>query len=129
MTSPQASARRLAGLRRRLGELRARVRAGPGGHVLWRVGVTLAGVLVIAVGIVLLPLPGPGWLIIFTGLGILATEYAWAMRLLQRGRRLLGEWSRWVAGQSLLIRAVLALASFAFLVAVLVGCWYLVRLV
>ena len=109
--------------------MRARVRARPGGHVLWRVGVTLAGVVVIAFGIVLLPLPGPGWLIIFTGLGILATEYAWAMRLLVRCRQLLGEWSRWVAGQSLLIRAVLALASFVFLVAVLVGCWFLVRLV
>lgn len=41
-----------------------------------------SGLVVIAVGVVLLVIPGPGWLIIFLGLGILAAEFAWAQRLL-----------------------------------------------
>lgn len=53
--------------------------------------VTVGGVLVILVGVVLLPLPGPGWLVIFAGLGLLATEYAWARRLLAWTRRKAGE--------------------------------------
>lgn len=109
--------------------MRARVRAMPGGHLIWRIGVTVAGVLVIVVGIVLLPLPGPGWLIIFSGLGLLATEYPWAMRLLTRARTLVGEWTRWAAGQTLFVRSLLGVASLVFLGAVLVGCWYVVRLV
>jgi hypothetical protein len=47
-----------------------------------RIFVTIAGVLVILIGIVLIPLPGPGWAIVFAGLAILATEYVWAQRLL-----------------------------------------------
>ena len=51
-----------------------------------RVLKTLLGVVLILVGIVMLPLPGPGpgWPVIFAGLGVLATEYAWAKRLLHR---------------------------------------------
>lgn len=44
-------------------------------------GVAIAGVAVILVGIPLIPLFGPGWLIVFTGLAILASEFAWAGRL------------------------------------------------
>ena len=48
-----------------------------------RVGVTIAGFVVILVGVAMLVLPGPGWLVIFLGLSILATEYVWAQRLLK----------------------------------------------
>jgi uncharacterized protein (TIGR02611 family) len=63
--------------------LRAHVRAIPGGQLAWRLVVTLVGAVIVAVGIVLLPLPGPGWLIIFAGIGVWSTEYAWAARLLR----------------------------------------------
>lgn len=46
----------------------------------------MVGWLVVLVGIVLLPLPGPGWLVIFLGLGILAAEFVWAERLLKRAK-------------------------------------------
>ena len=36
----------------------------------------------LAVGILAIPYPGPGWAIVFLGLGILATEFDWARRLL-----------------------------------------------
>ncbi len=43
---------------------------------------TTVGVLIVLVGLSMLVLPGPGWAAIFLGLAVLATEYAWANRLL-----------------------------------------------
>jgi uncharacterized protein (TIGR02611 family) len=51
-----------------------------------RVFVGVVGGLVTLLGVVALIAPGPGWLIIFTGLGILATEFAWAARALTKAR-------------------------------------------
>jgi len=54
------------------------------GHNGRRIGVTIAGVVVLLVGLAGLLLPVlPGWVLIFVGLGILATEYVWAQRLLR----------------------------------------------
>jgi uncharacterized protein (TIGR02611 family) len=51
-----------------------------------RVLVGFVGGLVTLIGVVALVAPGPGWLIIFTGLGILASEFAWAARALTSAR-------------------------------------------
>jgi uncharacterized protein (TIGR02611 family) len=48
-----------------------------------RMAVAVVGFVVLVVGLVLIPLPGPGWLVVFAGLAILATEFAWAERLLR----------------------------------------------
>jgi hypothetical protein len=48
-----------------------------------RIAVTVIGVLVLLAGLVLLILPGPGWVLIFVGLSILGSEYVWAERLLR----------------------------------------------
>jgi uncharacterized protein (TIGR02611 family) len=48
-----------------------------------RIAITIVGVLVLLVGLALLVLPGPGWVLIFVGLSILGTEYVWAQRLLR----------------------------------------------
>lgn len=40
------------------------------------------GFLVVLVGIVLLPLPGPGWLVIAAGFVVLSRDFAWAERTL-----------------------------------------------
>jgi uncharacterized protein (TIGR02611 family) len=52
-----------------------------------RIAVTVAGFAVVITGIILIPLPGPGWAIVFGGLAILATEYVWAQRLLNFAKR------------------------------------------
>jgi uncharacterized protein (TIGR02611 family) len=101
------------------------VRGLPGGRLIWRVSVTILGVAVIAIGIVLLPLPGPGWLIIFAGLGILASEYTWARRLLVFMRRQVQRWSQWLARQPLWLRAIAGLFSLIFLAAVALAAWYI----
>jgi uncharacterized protein (TIGR02611 family) len=110
---------------RRFGAVRARVRALPGGWIAWRIGITLVGAGTVAVGIVLLPLPGPGWLIIFAGLGILGTEYEWAARLLRWVRRMLVRWTEWLAARPLWIRLAVGAVSLAFLAALLLAVWFL----
>jgi uncharacterized protein (TIGR02611 family) len=52
--------------------------------VTYRLLVLVVGLLVALAGVAMLVLPGPGWLVIILGVAILATEYAWAHRLLQR---------------------------------------------
>ncbi len=44
----------------------------------------LIGSTLVAFGMVMLVTPGPGWLVIFAGLSVLAVEFAWARRLLKR---------------------------------------------
>ena len=52
-----------------------------------RIAVTIVGVAVLLVGLAGLLLPVlPGWVLIFVGLGILATEYVWAQRLLKTAK-------------------------------------------
>lgn len=99
----------------------------PGGFVLWRVGVTLVGVAVIVIGVVLLPLPGPGWLIIFAGLGLLATEYRWAADLLRWVRRRVSDWTRWVASRPRWLQLVSSVVTLIVLAAIVVGAWLLYR--
>jgi uncharacterized protein (TIGR02611 family) len=43
--------------------------------------ILVIGTVVVTGGVILLPLPGPGWVIIFFGFAILATEFAFAERL------------------------------------------------
>ncbi|MBG0856694.1 TIGR02611 family protein [Streptomyces spinoverrucosus] len=56
-------------------------------HVSWQVGVFLVGLGVVITGIILLPLPGPGWVIIFGGMAIWATEFVWAQLVLRWTKR------------------------------------------
>ncbi|QES53828.1 TIGR02611 family protein [Streptomyces venezuelae] len=56
-------------------------------HLSWQVGVFIVGLAVIGAGIAMLVLPGPGWVAIFAGLAIWATEFAWAHLVLRWTRR------------------------------------------
>jgi len=47
-----------------------------------RIAVSVAGFVLVAAGLVMLVLPGPGLLLVFVGLAVLATEYVWAQRAL-----------------------------------------------
>jgi len=56
--------------------------------VVRRVIVSVIGATVLVIGVALLVLPGPAFIVIPIGLAILATEYAWARRWLKKVRRL-----------------------------------------
>lgn len=55
-------------------------------HIVWRMARILAGTLVLVLGVILLPLPGPGWLVIAIGLTILSRDVPFAHRMLERVR-------------------------------------------
>lgn len=63
---------------------RAKVKTTQAGELAWRIGVAVLGGSITVLGAVFLITPGPGWLVIFAGLGILASEFAWAERALIR---------------------------------------------
>jgi len=46
--------------------------------------IFLLGFTIVGAGIVLLPLPGPGWVIIFAGFAVLASEFEFAERVRDR---------------------------------------------
>lgn len=48
-----------------------------------KIVVLVIGGTLIVLGIVMLVIPGPGWLTIFGGLAVLATEFAWARWMLK----------------------------------------------
>ena len=59
-----------------------------------RIAVAFVGGIVVAVGVVMLVLPGPAILVIAAGLAILATEFQWARRLLHHLRELIPKRTR-----------------------------------
>jgi uncharacterized protein (TIGR02611 family) len=69
---------------------------------LYRLVFAVAGFTVLLAGFAMLVLPGPGLLVIAVGLAILALEFAWAERMLERAidrmeraRQATTEASRW----------------------------------
>jgi len=52
----------------------------------WRAGVLCAGLAIVVIGVAMLPLPGPGTLIMALGLGVLSVEFTWARNALSKLR-------------------------------------------
>jgi uncharacterized protein (TIGR02611 family) len=102
-----------------------RIRATPTGRMALKIGVGVLGGLVVAIGIVLIPFPGPGWAIVILGLAIWSLEFAWAKNLLEFTKRHVQSWTHWVGRQSLPVRAVIGVAGFAFVCAIV---WLSVKL-
>ena len=94
--------------------LRRFVARNRGLEVAYRVGVAVIGFAIIVTGLALIPLPGPGWLIVFAGLAVLSTEFAWAERLLHYARSKVAGWTDWVIHQPLAVRALIGLVGLAF---------------
>ena len=60
----------------------------------WRLVILVVGGTVLAIGVAMLILPGPAFVVIPIGLAILASEFVWAQRLLhkikEQGQRMMG---------------------------------------
>jgi uncharacterized protein (TIGR02611 family) len=54
------------------------IKKTPAGRMLWRIFIGFLGGGITVAGAIALIGPGPGILIVLAGLGILATEFAWA---------------------------------------------------
>jgi uncharacterized protein (TIGR02611 family) len=59
-----------------------------------RISVFVIGGTVLALGILMIVLPGPAFIVIPIGLAILATEFLWARQLLKRLKKKIEEFKR-----------------------------------
>ena len=101
-----------------------KVRATPTGRLALKIGIGVLGTLVIALGIILIPFPGPGWGIVILGLAIWAIEFVWAKHLLEFTKRHVKAWTAWIGRQSLPVRGVLGVVGLVFVAGVV---WASVR--
>lgn len=102
-----------------------KIRANPTGRLALKIGIGVLGTLVVALGIVLIPFPGPGWAIVILGLAIWSLEFAWAKRLLDFTKRHVKSWTSWIGRQSLGVRAVIGVVGMIFVAAIV---WVSVKL-
>ena len=106
-------------MKRRWARWRDRVRDKPAAEFGYRITVAIIGLAVLAVGILAIPYPGPGWAIVFVGLAILATEFDWARRLLAYTRKRYDKVMTWFRHQGRWVRATGAALTGAIVVATL----------
>ena len=93
----------------------------PAGRQIWRIVIAAVGLAVVVAGIVMLVIPGPGWLVIFLGFAIWATEFAWADSVATFVRRNIARCMSWVRRQPRwLLVAVGSLCLVAIAVAIVV---------
>lgn len=70
--------------------------------------IAAIGGLVVVVGLITIPYPGPGWLTVFIGLGILSTEFKWAAGVLKFARGKYDAWVDWLARQAWWVKAIVS---------------------
>jgi uncharacterized protein (TIGR02611 family) len=104
-----------------LKERRESIRRRPGAYRIYRIIIGIVGGAIVLGGLLLIPLPGPGWVIVFVGLALLATEFVWAAKLEQFARAQVRAWTRWLGRQSVVVRILVAVLTFAFVVGVMYG--------
>jgi len=106
-------------------EWRRKIRANPHSHLIYRIIVGIVGLVIFVVGLILVPFPGPGWLVVFLGLAIWASEFAWAQKLLKRARGTLETWNKLLQRQPWWVKAIAVLLTAA-VVAVVIWLLFLV---
>jgi uncharacterized protein (TIGR02611 family) len=102
-----------------------RIRATPGGRLALKIGIGVLGGLVVALGIVLIPFPGPGWAIVILGLAIWSLEFAWAKHLLEFTKKHVQTWTHWITRQSWPVRILVGAICCVFVCAIV---WLSVKL-
>ena len=106
-------------IRRRWARWRDRLRERRKAEFVYRIVVGVVGLVVFAVGILAIPYPGPGWAIVFIGLGILATEFDWARRLLAYAKERYDKAMDWFHQQHIAIQVLGGIFTALIVVATL----------
>jgi uncharacterized protein (TIGR02611 family) len=81
--------------------------------------VGVIGTLVLIGGVIAIPYPGPGWLIVFAGLAILGSEFTWAKRVLRFARGKYDAWTDWLGRQNLFVKLLVLTATGLIVLATL----------
>ncbi|OBI44361.1 TIGR02611 family protein [Mycobacterium kyorinense] len=104
---------------------RDRLRHWPVVDLGYRMVVAVIGLTVLTIGVIAIPYPGPGWAIVFLGLAVLASEFAWAHRLLTYARSRYDAAMAWFTRKSRWVQAL----GVAFTAAVVVMTMWLLGVV
>ncbi len=99
-------------------EWRRRLRANPTTRPALRLTVFVIGLVLVGGGLVLVPLPGPGWLIVILGIAVWASEFEPASRLLDFAKVHVRRWDHWVRAQPRWVQGLVGLVTFVFVVTV-----------
>ncbi len=103
-------------------EWRRKIRSNPHSHLIYRIVVGVVGLVIVVIGLIMVPFPGPGWLVVFVGLAIWASEFEWAQRVLQLAKSTLHAWATWLRPQPWWVKGLVLLGTMA---AVAVVFWLL----
>ena len=98
---------------------RGRIAGRPTLELVYRVGVAVVGTVVFVVGVITIPFPGPGWALVFAGIGILATEFAVARHALVWLRDKYRRGMAWYISRGPLMQVLAFLATCVVVVATL----------
>lgn len=94
------------------------IRANRHAYLCYRSVIATVGCLIILIGLMLVPLPGPGWLIVFAGIALISTEFHFAKRLLGFAVETLRKWTRWLMRQTVWVRVAVSAATCLFVIGV-----------
>ncbi|MEU8382084.1 TIGR02611 family protein [Streptosporangium sp. NPDC048865] len=89
------------------------VRSTRAGHLTLKIVIGAIGTVLVVGGLIMVPFPGPGWLVVFAGLAVLATEFHWAHRVLEFGKRTLSAWTSWLGRRGWTVKILVVLAAAA----------------
>ncbi|MFJ2235877.1 TIGR02611 family protein [Streptomyces sp. NPDC087859] len=95
-------------------------------HLSWQVGIFIIGLAVVVLGIIMLPLPGPGWVVIFGGMAIWATEFVWAQLVLRWTKRKVTEAAQKALDPKVRRRNII-LTSIGLVIVAAIGAVYLYK--
>lgn len=87
-----------------------------------KIAIGIGGSVVLLSGIIMIPYPGPGWLVVFAGLAILAREFPWARRVLDFAKGKYDTWQHWLKRQPGYVKGIFWLLTCAV---VIVTIWLL----
>ena len=97
---------------------RRKIRSNRPSRLIYRLVVAVIGLVIVAVGLIMVPFPGPGWLVVFIGLAVWASEFERAQRLLRLATGTLEAWTRWLIRQPWWMRGLVLLITIATVAAV-----------
>lgn len=104
---------------------RRRIRANTATRRAYRALVLVVGLVLVLGGLALVPLPGPGWLIVILGIAIWASEFEAAASLRDFVKEKVRAWEVWLRAQRPLVQGVVGVATAAFVLAVV---WVTLRI-
>jgi uncharacterized protein (TIGR02611 family) len=99
-------------------EWRRRIRSNAHTHRIYKWVIGIVGFLIVAGGLALVPLPGPGWIIVIFGLIVWASEFVWAARLLDWVKARLKDWNEWLSPKPWWFKGLVGLVTAVVVAAI-----------